>query len=278
MKFKGFHQKILKHLSRDKSSLSVYIIIRTMVIFVMIRAAFRQEFESVFVCLLSLILLMMPAIIERTLKIDLPTTLEIIIMVFIFAAEILGEIGEYYVKFPYWDTMLHTTNGFLCAAIGFSMVDILNRSERTSLKLSPIYMSVAAFCFSMTVGVLWEFFEFAADMLVHTDMQKDTVIDAIYSVALNPTGANKPIGISGITSVAVNGTELGLGGYLDIGLIDTMQDLFVNFIGAVVFSTIGFFYVKNRGKGRFARRFIPVVVEEAAEDGSADDAGSDGKD
>ena len=104
------------------------------------------------------------------------------------------------------------------------------------------------------------------------------MINAIYSVALNPTGANKPIGISGITSVAVNGTELGLGGYLDIGLIDTMQDLFVNFIGAVVFSTIGFFYVKNRGKGRFARRFIPVVVEEAAEDGSADDAASDGKD
>ena len=94
MKFKGFHQKILKHLSRDKSSLSVYIIIRTMVIFVMIRAAFRQEFESVFVCLLSLILLMMPAIIERTLKIDLPTTLEIIIMVFIFAAEILESAYE----------------------------------------------------------------------------------------------------------------------------------------------------------------------------------------
>ena len=262
MKFKGFHQKILKHLSRDKSSLSVYIIIRTMVIFVMIRAAFRQEFESVFVCLLSLILLMMPAIIERTLKIDLPTTLEIIIMVFIFAAEILGEIGEYYVKFPYWDTMLHTTNGFLCAAIGFSMVDILNRSERTSLKLSPIYMSVAAFCFSMTVGVLWEFFEFAADMLVHTDMQKDTVINAIYSVALNPTGANKPIGISGITSVAVNGTELGLCGYLDIGLYDTMEDLLVNFIGAVVFSVIGYFYVKRRGKGKVARQFIPTLTED----------------
>ena len=98
-------------------------------------------------------------------------------------------------------------------------------------------------------------------------MQKDTVVHAISSVMLDPAGGNRPTAIKGITDVIVvtaDGAEisLGLGGYLDIGILDTMKDLFVNFIGAVVFSIIGYFYVKSRGKGRFARRFIPQVVQE----------------
>ena len=109
----------------------------------------------------------------------------------------------------------------------------------------------------MTIGVVWEFFEFGMDQLAGFDMQKDTVIHAIRSVTLDPAGHNVPYEISGITETVVNGQELGVGGYLDIGLIDTMQDLIVNFIGAFVFSVIGFFYVKNRGKGKLAGRFIP---------------------
>ena len=86
--------------------------------------------------------------------------------------------------------------------------------------------------------------------------------------------------ISGIGEVLVNGAPLGLGGYLDIGLHDTMKDLFVNLIGAAVFSAVGFFYVKNRGRGRFARRFIPTVPQaEAAPDAgqaAGPDAAADG--
>ena len=70
------------------------------------------------------------------------------------------------------------------------------------------------------------------------------------------------MGVTGITDTAVNGESLGLGGYLDIGLLDTMKDLFVNFIGAVVFSIIGYFYVKSRGKGKVASKFIPSRKEE----------------
>ena len=162
--------------------------------------------------------------------------------------------------------MLHTLNGFLCAAIGFALVDILNRTERVVLRLSPFFMAVVAFCFSMTIGVIWEFFEFFMDMVFHLDMQKDTVLTAISSVALDPAGGNHPVAVQGIQDtvlVLADGTTMamGLGGYLDIGIVDTMQDLLVNFIGAVVFSTIGFFFVKSRGKGRFARRFIPVTAE-----------------
>ena len=160
--------------------------------------------------------------------------------------------------------MLHTTTGFLCAATGFALIDILNRNSRIKFELSPIYVALAAFCFSMTVGVLWEFFEFGMDRLFHMDMQKDTVVQSITSVMLDPTNRNIPVTIDGIHSVAVNGQDLGFDGYLDIGLYDTMADLFVNFIGAVVFSTIGYFYIKQRGKGRLAKAFIPTITEDAS--------------
>ncbi len=153
--------------------------------------------------------------------------------------------------------MLHTTTGFLCAATGFALIDILNRNSKIKFQLSPIYVAVAAFCFSMTVGVLWEFFEFGMDRLFLMDMQKDTVIQSVTSVMLDPTNSNIPVTIDGITSVTINGQELGLGGYLDIGLYDTMGDLFVNFIGAVVFSTIGYFYIKQRGKGQAGEGVYP---------------------
>ena len=245
---------------------AVYTILRLSVLGVMIAQIFNRNFENVLLCVLTLLLFMLPSMFERRLRIDLPDTLEIVILLFIYAAEILGEIREFYIAFPYWDTMLHTLNGFLCAAIGIALVDILNRSERVALHLTPFFVAVVAFCFSMTVGVLWEFFEFSMDMLFHLDMQKDTVLQAISSVALDPAGGNRPVLIEGIRDtllVLADGStvSLGLGGYLDIGIVDTMQDLFVNFIGAVVFSTIGYFFVKTRGRGRFARRFIPVTEE-----------------
>ena len=265
-----YHKTLREQIRENRALAAVYIVLRALVILVMVAQFFNGNFENVFLCVLTLVLFMVPSFIERTIKIDVPDTLEIIILLFIFAAEILGEIRAYYIQYPGWDTMLHTLNGFLCASIGFSLVDIINRSDRFTFSLSPVYLAVVAFCFSMTVGVLWEFFEWAMDSFFHLDMQKDTVVHTIGTVMLDPTGGNVPQHIKGITDVIVvtaDGTQrsLGLGGYLDIGLNDTMKDLFVNFIGAVVFSVIGFFYVKSRGKGRFARRFIPRLVKESGE-------------
>lgn len=252
---------------RKKSVVAaVYIVLRLLVILMMVAQFFNGNFENVFLCVLTLILFLLPTILEKSLQIDLPNALEIIILLFIFAAEILGEIRAFYTTFAYWDTMLHTLNGFLCAAIGFSLVDLCNRHKRVSLSLSPVYMAIVAFCFSMTIGVLWEFFECTMDQFFLLDMQKDTVVNVISSVNLDPTGGNTPVAIKGITDViVVCGDEqipLGLGGYLDIGILDTMKDLWVNFIGAVVFSIVGYFYVKSRGKGWFARNFIPQVLPE----------------
>ena len=239
----ALHMELREH----KSSFIVYFTLRALVIVMLILQLLNRNYENVFLCVLTLLLLIIPSLVQITFKVELPTTLEIISLVFIFAAEILGEISEFYLMFPFWDTVLHTINGFLAAAIGLSLADLL----------SPLFTAIVAFCFSMTIGVIWEFFEFGMDMLFGYDMQKDTIVHVIRSVTLDPSGHNVPYVIKGITETAVNGQELGLGGYLDIGLIDTMQDLIVNFIGAAVFSVIGFFYVKNRGKGGVAGRFIP---------------------
>ena len=258
---RALHMELREH----KSSFIVYVVLRVLVILMMILQIFNRNYENVFLCALTLILLVMPSFIQVRLKIELPTALEIIILFFIFAAEILGEIQSYYIRFPFWDTVLHTMNGFLAAAIGFALVDILNRTKKISFQLSPAFMAVVAFCFSMTIGVIWEFFEFGMDRIFVLDMQKDTIVNSIHSVMLDPTNSNIPVEIKGITDVVVNGHSLGLGGYLDIGLIDTMKDLLVNFVGAAVFSVIGYFYVKNRGKGRVARGLIPRLKTKDAD-------------
>ena len=262
-------RNVKTQIREHKAVFAVYVILRVIVIASLVLAIIRGEYESAFVCVLALVLFLLPHFVERTFVIDIPDTLEIIILLFIFAAEMLGELQNYYIQFPYWDVMLHTVNGFLCAAVGFSLVDILCRNKQDKFRLSPLYMAIVAFCFSMTVGVLWEFFEYGMDCIFHTDMQKDTVIHALHSVALDPTATNTVVTLDGVQSVTVNGVDLGHGGYIDIGLIDTMNDLMVNFVGAVVFSVIGFFYIKHRGRGkagRFARHFIPTIAEESSDE------------
>ncbi len=261
-RFRMISRALKMELREHRSSFLVYFILRILVIVMFVLQLLNHNYENAFLCILTLILLVMPSLIQVTFKIELPSALEITILIFIFAAEILGEIQEFYLAFPFWDTVLHTLNGFLAVAIGFSMVDLLNRSERLKFELSPLFMAIVAFCFSMTIGVVWEFFEFGMDQFFGLDMQKDTVVQAIRSVSLHPEGKNSVVVIDGIKSVIVNGQELGLGGYLDIGLIDTMKDLIVNFIGAVVFSCVGFIYVKSRGKGKLVRGFVPSRKKE----------------
>lgn len=260
MEVKGEKNKNLNQ--TKKRRLTIRGILSLFIILVMVRAAMTGNYENIFVCLLSLLLFCVPIFLEKHLAIDIPPVMEGIIYCFIFAAEILGEINSFYTRIPGWDTMLHTLNGFLMAAVGFALVDLFNRSERMTFKLSPLFLAIVAFCFSMTIGVLWEFFEFSMDYFFGTDMQKDFFVTQINSVRLNPSGLNQVVH-EPITSLIVNGKDWleFPGGYIDIGLIDTMKDLMVNFVGAVVFSIIGFFYVKTRGQGKLASSLIPVVLE-----------------
>ena len=251
-----------EQIKTNKLTFAVYVILRALVIVAMVFSCIRGDYENLFFCALSLVLFLVPAFIEKNFGIDLPCALEIVVLLFIFAAEILGEMESYYLKVSYWDDMLHTINGFLCAAVGFALVDILNRNENIKFQLSPLFLAIVAFCFSMTIGVFWEFFEILCDIILKLDMQKDTFVSTISSTLLGD-GTNTAVVIDNITSVIVNGQEIGTNGYLDIGLYDTMKDLFVNFIGAFVFCIIGFFYVKNRGKGVFANQFIPKLMHKS---------------
>lgn len=256
-----------RRVQHKKALLWLYNILRLLVILVMVLQILNRNYENAYICILTMLLFALPSFVERRLHIDLPDALEVFILLFIFAAEILGEIQEYYLIFPFWDTILHTINGFLFAAIGFSVVNILNEDKRTSMSLSPFYMALTAFCFSMTIGVLWEFFEWAMDSFFGLDMQKDTILTAFNTVNLDPNGHNVAYPVRNVVDtilVYADGTQqrLGLGGYLDIGLHDTMMDLVVNLIGATVFSIVGYFYVKSDGKGKLARMFIPEVMEQ----------------
>jgi len=260
-------KSFIQMLRERDSARIVHYLLRLVVLLIMIVQIINRSYENVFLCVLTLVLFSIPSLIETNTRIDIPDTLENIILFFIFAAAILGEMRSYYVTYPFWDTALHTLNGFLAAAIGFSLVDILNQNERFSFRLSPLFVAIVAFCFSMTIGVVWEFFEFSMDLFFGMDMQKDTIVHTVRSVALDPTGSQKIVVIKGIETVSVNGQELGVGGYLDIGLIDTMKDLFVNFIGAVAFCIAGYFYLHHRTKkASFIERFIPTLVDREREE------------
>lgn len=242
-------QALLRKKKEEPAAFWTYVVLRFIVILILIRCILRGDIESAFVCVLVLVIYLLPQFVENRLNIDIPTTLEVIIFVFVFAAEILGELQSYFIKYSNWDTILHTSSGFLCAAVGFSLVDLLNRSDSVKVQLSPGYLAITAFCFSMTIGILWEFIEFSADRLFLLDMQKDTIVNQISSVSLDPTNSNISITVKGIKDVILvtdSGEQaLGLGGFLDIGLYDTMEDLFVNFVGAVVFSAAAFFECKS---------------------------------
>lgn len=236
----------------------VYFVLRLSVIGVLILQLINRNFSNAFLCVLTLILFLIPSFVEKKMKINVPDTLEIIILLFICAAEILGEISEFYLAFPYWDDMLHTLNGFLCAAIGLSFVNILNDDPKLPFRLSPFFVVLVGFCFSMTIGVLWEFFEYGMDVLTLSDMQKDTILPQISSVLLHPEGRNISVTVP-FESVVINGTAWT--GYIDIGLIDTMNDLIVNFIGAVVFSVIGYIYLRGKSKSGITDHLLLTKIE-----------------
>ena len=256
----------------------LYSLLRIMVIAALVRSLMLHQYEGAATCILVLILFLVPSFLEDKLKIRIPALFEGIIYCFIFAAEILGEIDHFYTHIPIWDTMLHTLNGFLFAAVGFSTVYLLNRSSK-NINLSPLYLTMVAFCFSMTIGVLWEFFECGADIFLAKDMQKDFIIDHIQSCKLDPTGTQQVFKVNNITETIIHtasgDTVTVPGGYLDIGILDTMKDLFVNFIGAIVFCTFGFAYLKLGDEKKVASKVVNGLVLQPEPDTVGKDKNND---
>ena len=259
MKLGKYTRQLRNSYRENKGAFIVYSVLRLLVLLTLIRCMFTKNYQSAMLCVLSLILFLVPASLQDKMKLTIPPVFQAIIFGFIFAAEILGEVNHYYVRIPGWDTMLHTMNGFLCAAVGFSTIYLLNRGSK-NIELSPFYLTLVAFCFSMTIGVLWEFFEFTMDQFFFLDMQKDFIVQQIGSVTLDPAQMGTPIPVKEITDTVIH-TASGEtwtveGGYLDIGILDTMKDLLVNLVGAVVFSVIGYSTLKFSKSSKVADSLV----------------------
>lgn len=179
-----------------------------------------------FQCILGIIAFFLPNFISKKTKIVIPSKMYIAYILFLYGAVFLGEVRNYYHKVPHWDTMLHTLSGAMFGALGFSVVNILNKNEKVHVKLSPLFVALFSFLFAVTLGVMWEIFEYTVDGLLGVNMQK---------FALE------------------NGNLLS--GRLAV--VDTMQDLIVDSIGAFVMSFIGYISLKHK-KGWIEKLLIKI--------------------
>lgn len=250
-----------RYKEEKKSAIIIYFVLRILVIICAILSIVNGNYKHTFICILALVLFTLPTIAQKTLKFELPNTFEAIVYFFIFAAEILGDVNRFYVTVPHFDTILHTMNGFLCAAFGFALLDIIDRRSR-KIDVTPLFIAIVAFSFSMTIGVLWEFFEYGGDQIFVADMQKDTIVSSFSTSKLDDS---KRVYVTDIVETQIK-TKSGQtyvikDGYLDIGINDTMKDLLVNMVGAIVFCIFGVIYLKNERDNSFAKKFIPKTIK-----------------
>ncbi len=252
--------------SAKRVTRGLYVLFRLVTLGMLVNQLYLQRWGGVGILLLALLCFAVPWGITKWLRIEIPNLFEGFIICFIFSAMILGEMHNFYNTFRLWDTALHTVNGFLAAGVGLSLVELLNHNVK-HLKLSAVFVAVLTFSFSMTIGVLWEFGEYAADSYLGLDMQKDRIVRQINTVALGDDDTRVHIPNIEKTEIYHRGSDGQTqvttvpGGYLDIGLHDTMKDLIVNLVGAVVFSLFAYFYeLSNTQRFRFIRHFVPKRV------------------
>jgi hypothetical protein len=165
-------------------------------------------------CIIGIIAMAMPSIITKRFKLEIPNKMYYMYVIFLYAAIFLGEVRNFYYLVPYWDTIMHSCSAVMIGFLGFSLVDILNDSNK-NVTLSPFFIALFAFCFAVSLGAIWEIYEFTSDTVLKTNMQKFKLED---------------------------GTEL-------IGkeaLTDTMEDIIVDAIGAFAASTIGYISIKYK--------------------------------
>lgn len=168
-------------------------------------------------CVLGIIVIHIPSLLEKKFRFEIPSTLYIMYLIFLYCAITLGEVRNFYYRVPHWDTILHTFSGLMSGSFGFMVVDILNRDKHTSINLSPLFVSIFAFCFSVSIGALWEIYEFSFDSILGLNMQKFRLED---------------------------GTQL-IG---KAALSDTMKDIIVDTLGALAASIAGFLSLKIQSR------------------------------
>lgn len=166
-------------------------------------------------CILGVIVMFIPTLAERKWSIDIPNNMEIAYFIFLYFAIYLGEVHDFYYLIPHWDVILHAFSGATLGALGFFLVSYFNDAEILDTNLSPFFIAFFAFCFALASGAVWEIYEFLADFILQTNMQKFILADG----------------------TVLQGQE---------ALFDTMEDLMVDAISAFAISAIGYFSIKGK--------------------------------
>lgn len=165
-------------------------------------------------CVLGLISINLPSLLAKRFKFEIPVVLYALFSIFLYCAIFLGEVRSFYYVIPYWDSILHCFSSLMLGFFGFMVITIINRNENTLFNLSPFFVAFFAFCFAVTIGSLWEIYEFTFDGLLGLNMQKFMLADGTMLV----------------------GRE---------ALRDTMKDIIVDSIGAFISSTVGYISIKH---------------------------------
>jgi len=184
-------------------------------------------------CILGLVVMFIPSVFERRWSIDIPNYMEIMYFIFLYCAIYLGEVRNFYYVIPHWDLILHAFSGGMLGALGFTLVSIFNESSKIEIKISPVFVSIFAFCFALAVGTIWEIYEFACDGLLSLNMQKFALEDGTLLI----------------------GRE---------ALQDTMEDLIVDAVSALVVVTMGYFSIM---KNDIPTKIITFIKHEKQNNG-----------
>lgn len=166
-------------------------------------------------CCLGLVVMGLPSALEKKFSLAIPNSMSILYFVFLFCAIYLGEVRNFYYLIPCWDDILHCFSGAMLGAFGFTLVSILNDSEKIHVVLSPVFISLFAFCFALAGGAIWEIYEFSGDFLLGLNMQKHTMADGTMLVGIE-------------------------------ALSDTMHDLIIDAAGALGVAIMGFIQMKSK--------------------------------
>lgn len=197
---------------------TVILLLKLSLLLGVILSFIEGQLEVGAVTLLIFIITFLPVVLGKRFRVEIPAEFEVLAVIFIYASLFLGEVRGYYVRYWWWDLVLHTGSGFLLGILGFLLVYVLNENEEIDLDLKPHFVALFAFMFAIGLGTFWEIFEYAMDQIFGLNMQKS-------------------------------------------GLQDTMWDLIVNSIGALIISILGWDYLRRKGVNSFLERWIHNFIE-----------------
>ena len=223
----------------------------------LVYCAVTGDTKNIFLCLLVIAAIPTPRLLEWIFQVRFSVGFKIFLLCFVAGGGILGSVFDFYRRFAHFDTVLHLVCGFLMGMVGYVALDVLNRNAAAGISMASRLLS--ALTFALAAAVVWEFFEYAMDTFLNFDMQCDTVVHSIRSYLVSPSQMAVET-IDNITEVTINGVPLDVGGYLDLGHIDTMNDMLSNAAGGILYC-VAIRLCGGNPKSWFVRTMVPTVLQ-----------------